>query len=200
LVGLGVALAIAVVGFLWLRRRDNERAALPAPSAALRAAPAPSTAPPVVVLEPTTLFAKAKSAALGWHTDAALIEIDISPVSEGKVDPSGKLSFTFGKPAGKKLGPGAPAQSTGLVVEADASGVRADEHPIGSAVLVAEPNCIFEDVAEEIRKTRISPSEKLLFRYALRDKGRRAVWRVSRLGDSQILRTLDGANCAIIVH
>jgi hypothetical protein len=172
---------------------------LPVPSAR-GAAPAPSTAPPAVALEPTTLFAKAKSAALGWHTDATLIEIDISPMSAGKVDPSGKLSFTFGKPAGKKLGPGVPVQSMGFVVEADASGVQADERPIGSAISLAEPNCIFEDLVGKIEKAGIPAGEKLHLRYALSDKGTRGVWRVSRVGESQVRLALDGANCAIIVH
>jgi hypothetical protein len=200
-VGFGVALAITVVGFLLVRQRDNQRAALPAPSSAtLSAAPASSSTPPAVVLEPTTLFAKAKAAALGWHADATLIAVDIAPVSAGKVDPSGKLGFTFGKPAGKKLGPGAPVQSTGFVVNADATGARADELQIGSTVSIAEPNCIFEDLVGKIEKLGIPSSEKLHLRYALSDKGTRGVWRVFRVGESQVRWTLDGANCAIIVH
>jgi hypothetical protein len=196
--GLAVTIGIVTVGFWLVRQRDNERAALPIASASARAAPAP--APPPVVLEPTTLFAKAKSAALAWHADATLVEIDIAPVVDRKVDPNGKLVFTFGKPAGKKLGPGNPVQATGFVVTADASGVQGDEHPAGKAVSVAEPNCIFEDVLGKAEKTGISDSDKLHLHYAMSDKLARGVWRVTRVGESEVLRTLDGSNCAIIVH
>jgi hypothetical protein len=200
LVGLGATLALVVLGFWLVRRRDNERAALPEPSAtasALRPA-ASATAP--VALEPTALFAKAKSAALAWHTDAALTEIDISPVNLGKVGPSGKLVFSFGKPAGKKLGPGSAVQTLGFVVTADESGLRGDEQPVGKVVSVAEPNCIFEDVLIKVGKAGVSASEALHLHYAMSEPPSRGVWRVSRAGGSEALRTLDGASCAIIVR
>jgi hypothetical protein len=196
--GLAVTVGIVIVGFWLVRERDNARAALPAATASV-SAPAPAPPPPVV-LEPTTLFAKAKSAALAWHTDATLIEIDIAPVIGRKVDPSGKLVFKFGKPAGNKLGPGRPVQAIGFVVTADASGIQAVEHPAGKAVSAAEPNCIFEDVLGKVEKTGISSSEKLHLHYGMSDKQARGVWRVSRVGETEALRTLDGSNCAIIVH
>jgi hypothetical protein len=199
LAGLAVTVGIITVGFWLVRERDNARAALPAVSASASAPSAPASPPPVV-LEPTTLFAKAKSAALAWHTDATLIEIDIAPVVGGKVDPSGKLVFKFGKPAGKKLGPGTPVQAIGFVVTADARGIQAEEHPTGKAVSAAEPNCIFEDVLGKVEKTGTSGSDKLHLHYGMSDKQARGVWRVSRVGDSEVLRTLDGSNCAIIVH
>jgi hypothetical protein len=198
--GVGVTAAIVVVGFWLVRQRDNERAALPAASAVASASAAPTPAAAPVVLEPTALFAQAKSAALAWHTDAALIDIDITPVTLGKVDPGGKLIFTFGKPAGRKLGPGTPVQGAGFVVTADASGVQGEERATSKAVSVAEPNCIFEDVLIKIDKTGISRGEKLHLHYGMSEKSARGVWRVSRAGESEILRTLDGANCAIIVH
>jgi hypothetical protein len=200
IVGLGVTLAIVVVGFWLVHQRDAERARLAAAAVTASAPPAPAPTPPPVVLEPTTLFAKAKSAALAWHSDATLIAIDITPVLLGKVEPSGKLVFTFGKPAGKKLGPGTPVQTTGFVVSADASGVQGEEHPTGKAVSVAEPNCIFEDVLGKIEKAGVARSERLHLHYAMSDKHARGVWRVSRAGEAETLRTLDGANCAIIVH
>jgi hypothetical protein len=196
--GIGATVVIAVVGFLLLRRRDDARAALPMAPAELSATV--KHAPPPVVLEPTTLFAKAKSAALAWHTEATLVAIDIAPVVAGKVDPSGKLTFVFGKPSGNKLGPGTPVQATGFIVTADANGLQGDEHPLGKAVSVAEPNCIFEDVLGKAEKAGVSLGDALSLHYAMSDKQARGVWRVSRAGETEVLRTLDGANCAIIVH
>jgi hypothetical protein len=195
--GLAVTGAIAVIGFWLVRQRDDARAALPATSATLNTAP--SSAPAPVVLEPTTLFAKAKSAALAWQTDATLLEIDIAPVANGKVDPNGKLVFVFGKPSGQKLGPGTRVRATAFVVTADASGLQGDEHPAGKAVSVGEPNCIFEDVLAKVEKA-VPSGDKLHLHYAMSDNHARGVWRVSRVGDADALRTLDGANCAIIVH
>jgi hypothetical protein len=198
--GLGLALAIAVVGFGLMRQRDNERAAQPLASLSASAPPAPAPKPPALVLEPTTLFAKAKSAALAWHTDAALISIDIAPVVSGKVDSGGKLVFTFGKPAGRQLGPGMPLQAAGFVVTADASGIRGEEHATSKAVAVAEPNCIFDDVLAKAEKAGVSLSEKLHLHYAMSEKNALGVWRLTRSGETEALRTLDGATCAIIVH
>jgi len=170
------------------------------PSATPRAAAAPPPATAATALEPTTLFAKAKSAALGWHIDAALVEMDILPVTQGKVEPTGKLVFTFGKPAAQKLGPGTPVQGTGFVVTADERGLKGEEQPTGKALSVAEPNCIFEDVLGKVEKSGVPRSEQLELHYALSEKGARGVWRVSRVGEKTALRTLDGANCAIIVR
>lgn len=200
LLGVVVTIAIIVVGFWLVRQRDNERAALPAPAAApsARDATAPNTA--ALVLEPTTLFARAKTAALAWHTDATLIDIDISPVTLGKVDPSGKLVFTFGKPAGRKLGPGLPVQALGFVVTADARGVQGEERATPQAVSAPEPNCIFEEVLGKVEKAGIPSSEPLRLHYATSEKSARGLWRVTRVATGELLRTLDGANCAIIVR
>jgi hypothetical protein len=198
--GVAVAFAIAVIGFGLMRQRDNERTVLQAASIAVSAPPAPKPAPPQIALEPTTLFAKAKSAALAWHNDAALISIDITPIVDGKVDPSGKLVFTFGKPAGKKIGPGMPLAPLGFVVTANANGIQADEHATNKAVAVAEPNCIFDDVLAKAENAGVSRGDRLHLRYTMSDKNARGVWRVSRDGEAEILRTLDGSNCAIIVH
>lgn len=195
--GVLATFAVAVGGFVAMRKQDDARAAKPIASVVVSAAPAPSAAP---VLEPTALFAKAKSKALAWHTDATLIEIDIAPVLLGKVDPTGKLEFVFGKPAGKKLGPGNPVQGTEFVVTAGASGVEGTERSTGKAVSVAEPNCIFEDVLVKVANAGVSSGERLRFHYAMSEKHARAVWRVSRDGEAGALRTLDGANCAIIIH
>ena len=199
LVGLGLTAAIVVVGFWFLRQRGKERA-LPPVASAVSAPPVAST-PPTAELEPTALFAKAKSAALGWHTDAALVEIEIGPVTGGKLDPSGKLAFLFGKPAGRKLGPGTPVQALGFLVNADIHGLQGEEHSTGRAASAAEPNCIFEDVLSKLEKAGVSSAETLHFHYALSAKNARSVWRVSRDPQGrEPARVFDGANCAIIVH
>jgi hypothetical protein len=201
LVGVGLTAAIASIGFWLVRQRDEQRAALPAASA-LRAPP-PASTPPAVELEPTTLFAKAKAAALAWHTDAALVEIDIGPVTAGKVEPDGKLVFLFGKPAGKKLGPGTAVQALGFLVTADQNGLRGDEHSMAKAVSAAEPNCIFEDVLGKLSKAGVPSTERLHLHYAMSDKSARGVWRVARADgerEGPTLRALDGSNCAIIVR
>ncbi len=199
--GLALAAAIAVLGFWWVRRQDDARAALPPPASVVGAPIAPPSASArAVVLEPTPLYAKAKAAALAWHTDAALLSIDIAPVTAGHVEPSGKLTFTFGAPAGKKLGPGAAVRATGFVVSADASGVHGEEASVTKSVAVAEPNCIFEDLRTQLEKAGISGTEPLRLRYQMSEKSARGLWRVTRLEDGEAVRTFDGANCAVIVH
>jgi hypothetical protein len=136
---------------------------------------------------------------LAWHEDATLVQIDLAPVVDGKLDPGATLEFVFGKPVGKRIGPGVSVQSGLFVVTADASGLRSGERPGANASAVAEPNCIFEDVLEKTAKSGLSTRDRLRLRYAQSQKNGRGLWFVSRDGEAEARRTLDGANCAIIV-
>ena len=194
--GMLAILVTASAAFWQLRKHDDARPAPPAPAASASAAPAPSGPP---ALDPNALFVQAKSKALAWHEDATLVEIDLAPVVDGKLDPSASLEFVFGKPVGKRIGPGTSVQSGLFVVSADANGLRSAERPGTNASAVAEPNCIFEDVLEKTAKSGLSTHDRLHLRYAQSQKNGRGLWFVSRDGEAEARRTLDGANCAIIV-
>jgi len=199
--GALLAVIIAISGFWWVRKRDDARAALPLPVSAVNATPLPSVsvAPPVT-FEPTALYAKAKAAALAWHTDAALLSIDIAPVRAGHVAPNGKLTFGFGIPAGKRLGPNAPVRSAGFIVRVDADGLRGEEGNVAKSVVVGEPNCIFEDLRTQLEKAGVAPDQELRLHYQFSERNGRGLWRVTRFGDGETVRTFDGASCAVIVH
>ncbi len=197
LAGGGVIAVIALATFaFWLMRKRDDAASQVAPSASVLAAPAASSAP---ALDPNTLFARAKTLASGWHVDATLVQMDLAPVLEGKLDPSASLEFVFGRPVGKRLGPGSPVQSGLFVVTADARGTHSSERPGSNATAVAEPNCIFEDVLKKSVQSGLSARDRLRFRYAQSQKNERGLWFVSRDGEAEPARTLDGSNCAIIV-
>jgi len=195
-VGMLAILVTATAAFWQLRKRDDASLAPPLASASSSAAP---TASGVPVLDPSATFARAKSKALAWHEDATLVEIDLAPVVDGKLDPSANLEFVFGKPVGKRIGPGTSVQSGLFVVTADANGLRTGERPGTNASAVAEPNCIVEDVLEKAAKSGLSMHDRLHLRYAQSQKNGRGLWFVSRDGEAEARRTLDGANCAIIV-
>jgi hypothetical protein len=195
-VGILAILVTATAAFWQLRKRDDASLAPPLASASSSAAPAASSAP---LLDPSALFAQAKARALSWHEDATLVEIDLAPVVDGKLDPSASVEFVFGKPVGKRIGPGTSVQSGLFVVTADANGLRTGERPGTNASAVAEPNCIFEDVLEKTAKSGLSMHDRLRLRYAQSQKNDRGLWFVSRDGEAEARRTLDGANCAIIV-
>jgi hypothetical protein len=194
--GLLAILVTATAAFWQLRKHDSASQAQPAPAASSSATPAPSSPP---ALDPSALFTQAKSKALAWHEDATLVQIDLAPVVDGKLDPGATLEFVFGKPAGKRIGPGTSVQSGLFVVTADASGLRSSERPGANASAVAEPNCIFEEVLEKTEKSGLSTHDRLRLRYAQSQKNGRGLWFVSRDGEAEARRTLDGANCAIIV-
>ncbi|MEO8904901.1 MAG: hypothetical protein ABI488_20925 [Polyangiaceae bacterium] len=180
-----------------MRKRDDAASReLPSASASALAAPAASSAP---ALDSNALFAQAKTLALGWHVEATLVQMDFAPVLNGKLDPSATLEFVFGRPVGKRLGPGSPVQSGLFVVTANAHGVKAAERPGAHATAVAEPNCIFEDVVQTSAQSGLSVRDRLRFRYAQSQKNERGLWFVSRDGEAEPQRTLDGSNCAIIV-
>jgi len=189
-------LVCATAAFWQLRQRDAGASAQLAapPSAPVR--PIPSGRP---ALDPSALFAQAKSKAVAWHEDATLVEVDVAPIIDGKVDPSATVEFVFGKPMGKRIGPGTSVQSGLFVVTADSQGLRSSERPGSNASAVAEPNCIFEDALEKSSKSGLSTHDRLRLRYAQSQKNGRGLWFVSRDGEAEPLRTLDGANCAIIV-
>jgi hypothetical protein len=194
--GAVAILISATVAFWQLRKRDEARGAEPVATASAAASAMPSSSP---VLDPSSLFAQAKSRALAWHEDATLVELNLAPVLDGKLDPSATLEFVFGKPVGKRIGPGASVQSGLFVVTADSQGLRASERPGSNASAVAEPNCIFEDVVDKVAKSGLSTHDRLRFRYAQSQKNGRGLWFVSRDGEAEPRRTVDGANCAIIV-
>jgi hypothetical protein len=198
LAGAGVLaiLVTATAAFWQLRKHDDASQAQPVAAASSSAAPAASSAP---AFDPSALLAQAKSKALAWHEDATLVQIDLAPVVDGKLDPGATLEFVFGKPVGKRIGPGASVQSGLFVVTADAHGLRSGERPGANASAVAEPNCIFEDVLEKTAKSGLSTHDPLRLRYAQSQKNGRGLWFVSRDGEAEARRTLDGANCAIIV-
>jgi len=198
--GAVLAAAIAIGGFWWLRKRDAARAAMPSPASILSTARAPRANEKPAPLEPTPLFAKAKAAALAWHTDAALLSIDIAPVIAGHVEPSGKLTFEFGAPAGKRLGPGETVRNTGFIIRADAAGLRGEEGTIARSTIVAEPNCIFEDVRAQLEKTGSFGDQALRLQYRFSAHDARGVWRVTRAANGEVVRTFDGATCAVLVH
>jgi hypothetical protein len=199
LAGVGLAaIVVSATTAFWLLRRQDDTAAL-APLAAASVSAAPST---VSSSGPDAgaLFGQAKAKALAWHQDAALVQIDLAPVVDGKLDADATLEFVFGKPViGKGIGPGTAVQSSLFVVTADARGLRESERPGSNASAVAEPNCIFEEALEKAAKSGVALRDRLRLRYAQSQKSGRGLWFVSRDGDAEPLRTLDGANCAIIV-
>ena len=199
LAGGGVVALIVLATFTyWLTRKHDDAGSreVPRASASSTAAPAPDQAP---TLDANALFTQAKTLALGWHVDATLVQMDFAPVLDGKLDPSATLEFVFGRPLGKHLGPGSAVQNGLFVVTADAHGVRAAERPGTNAIAVAEPNCIFEDVLRKSAQSGLSMRDRLRFRYAESQKNERGLWFVSRDGEAEALRTLDGSSCAIIV-
>ena len=196
LVGIGSIVVFAVAAFWWLRQRDEQRAAAPVSSIAVSVV-APPVASAAPALDPIMLLAQSKTRALAWHADAALVEIMIAPVVDGRVAQGGSIVSEFAKPAGRKLGPGVTVAGTALTVTADETGVRTAEHPAGKELTVPEPNCIFDDV---VRNAGGANGEHLRLHFAREEKSGRAAWLIFRSGDRLPFRMLDGANCAVIVR
>ena len=152
---------------------------------------------------PNAVLVKAKVRALAWHADAALVRAAFSPVVGGKVDveQGGKFKVTYGKPAGKKLGPGAPVGAKQLVVIVDSAGTRTEERDAAkTGHVVAEPNCTFNQAWRALTAAGVSKTARVSVSYQRHEKHQRGVWSAAEEGLPERGRLLDGSTCNLLVR
>jgi len=207
LVGLAAGGVVAVVA-LGL----GVRALLPKPRAdaavqanrpgTTAAAPVSETALGGEKLNPSQVLVQAKIRALAWDPHAQLLEARFGPVVGGKVDVTKGATFEviYGKPAGKKLGPGAPVGTARLAVIVDAKGTRTEERTREKpGTAVAEPDCPFVEAWRKLSAAGVPANAKLAVRYELSSKHQRGTWVVEVEGQTDQPRTLDGRACRFLL-
>ena len=173
-------------------------------ASAVAAAPvAPSAtgqAVPATVFDPDDAYARARSEASKWHTDAVLAAMQLGPFQGGKLTPNGKLEAWFGRPAGAAVGPGSGLAKQHLVVTVTPGGLEKRTENRSGSVGLADPNCIVQDVWKEVLPSIVAHDARITLAYALRAKDRRAVWNLLPEGKKAPLRVLDGNSCAFLVQ
>ena len=199
----GVVLVVAVgLGVRALLPKPGADAALQAnrPSSALPAALSESTLR-VEEFNPSKVLVQAKLRALTWEPHAQLLEARFGPVMGGKVDveKGGSFEIVYGKPAGNKLGPGAPVSTARLAVIVDAKGTRTEERTAEKpAIAVAEPDCPFDQAWRKLSAAGVPADAKLAVRYELSAKHERGTWVAEVEGQPDQPRILDGRACLFL--
>lgn len=154
------------------------------------------------VLDPSDLLVKAKVDALKWDPNATLVRIVAASVAGGVVDKvGGSVTYVFGKPAGAKLGPGAPLDLDRFVLRVDREGFHGHrESSPERAVGLAEPGCSFSDAWASIVASGVPSNETLTLVYGESSRHGRAVWEIEEPVDPKLQRSLDGQSCAILTR
>jgi hypothetical protein len=202
--GIGVG-TVAVAVVLWAIFRGGDQ------PPAIATAPPPSAAPqadagsPLGDLrraDPGAILARARTRAAAWQRESELVEIAAGPVQAGRIDVlgGGRLSYTFGRPSGARVGPGARVGAERLVVDVGKAGLATSERTGGAARAVADPACTLDQAWQKIVASGVPSSTSLELRYTMSDKHERAVWIASADSDAKLTRTLDGASCVILVR
>jgi hypothetical protein len=197
----GGAALIAIGVFIGVgaskRKAETSAAASPAatalPSVSEQAAPA-------TALDPDEAYARARTEASKWNSEAVLAAMEVGPFEGGKVTPGGQLEAWFGTPAGAAVGPGSGLAKQHLVVTVTPNGLSKRTENRASSVGLADPNCIVQDVWKEVLPSVVAHDARLTLAYALRAKDRRAVWNLLPEGKKTPLRVLDGNSCAFLVQ
>jgi len=206
LVGLAVGGVVLVVAI-----GLGVRAMLPKPGAdaavqankPVSAASASASEPALRVEEfnPSKVLVQAKLRALSWEPHAQLLQARFGPVVGGKVDveQGGSFEILYGKPAGNKLGPGAPVGTAQLAVIVDAKGTRTEERTAEKpGTAVAEPDCPFDQAWRKLSAAGVPADAKLAVRYELNAKHDRGTWIAEIQGQPDQPRTLDGRACRFL--
>ncbi|MCA9640220.1 MAG: hypothetical protein H6718_36545 [Polyangiaceae bacterium] len=182
----------------------------PAPASA-SVAPSPPPPAPTKDVEvkhqasPTDSFPSAKTRALKWHKEAALLEVHAQPVKGGFVDLTGDgfMEFVFGQPRGGQL-PGEATENKQYVVRMDASGTHGNERSGGGVRVAGEPGCAFFDAWTKAVASGVGKTDVLRVDYGYAAPLKRSVWTFGALapeGATPGPKTrLDGFDCAIIVR
>ena len=206
--GVLVVAVLGAIGWSLIAGRGNTGA--PASASAPRAsasAPAAPTDPDDMgiadpaALDPSSIMPRAHARARIWDQNAMLVSIDATPVgAEGKVDlkSGGKVDISFAKPSGARLGPGAPAGGSQLVISVDASGSKVKEAQGPGATAVDDPNCPIAEAWRTMVAARVPSNSVVTMRYAYSAKHEKAVWQTSAGDDAKLARTLDGWTCTIL--
>jgi hypothetical protein len=175
--GALIVLAAGALAFWWFLIRDVEPARAPAQPSATALMPAESVGFDAGAFNPSTVLVNAKLRALSWHRDAVLVSFEFGPVVDGQVQikSSGKFEIVFGKPAGRKLGPGAAVAPQRLAVLVDAQGTRTEERENTEAAQgVAEPDCPFDRVWRTLTVAGLPKNARVSMRYGLSARHGRA--------------------------
>lgn len=194
-VGGFVVLGLVAAGAM-IALRQPDASGAPAPAAAARIAPVPSTPPR---LEPSRLLANARREASAWHRDAVLVNVTAGPLDAEGVAVGGKVEVTFAQPSGQRITGGAEATAQRLVLSSTDGGLSKNEERAPKSRIAPEPNCSFEDAWASAQRAGADAGAGLGLRYGWNEKQARPIWEVvSREG--QVLRRLDGASCSILTR
>jgi hypothetical protein len=197
----GGAALIAIGVFIGVgaskRNSESNAAAVPRASAAPSVA---EPAAPAITFDPDEAYARARSEASKWHSEAVLAAMEIGPFQGGKVTPTGQLEAWFGKPAGAAVGPGSGLAKQHLVITVTPSALTQRTENRAGSVGLADPNCIVQDVWKEVLPSVVAHDARLTLGYALRSRDRRAIWNLLPEGKKTPLRVLDGNSCAFLVQ
>jgi hypothetical protein len=154
-------------------------------------------------VDATAVSTRARARARSWDAHAALVSLEATPVaSGGKIDvrSGGKLELTFARPAGGRLGPGAPTGAGQLVVVVDAGGSKVEERQGQPGIAVDDPNCPLAEAWRKMIASGVPSSSAVTMRYAHSARHEKAVWQTSTSDDAKLARTIDGWTCAILVR
>ena len=209
----GAVLAIATlggVGWVLLAKKQADGSSS-APTATTSAPKAPSgpTNPDdmgvtdLAAADPSGIATRAHARARAWDPNALLVSLEATPVaSGGKVDvrSGGKVELVFAKPAGERLGPGAPTGASQLVVRVDANGSKVTEQQGQGGTGVDDPNCPIGDAWRKMVASGVPSSSAVTMRYVYGSKNQKPVWQTSSTDDTKLSRTLDGWTCTILIR
>ncbi len=207
LVGLAVGGVVLVVvlglGVRAMLPKPGADAALQANQPTTAAAAAASeTTLRVEEFNPSKVLVQAKLRALSWQPHAQLVEAHFGPVVGGKVEveKGGAFEVVYGKPAGNKLGPGAPVGTARLAVIVDAKGTRTEERTAEKpGTAVAEPDCPFDQAWRKLSAAGVPADAKLAVRYEFHVEHQRGTWIAEIEGQPDSPRTLDGRACRFLL-
>src|SRR5262249_40873797 len=116
------------------------------------------------------------------------------------VSRGGTVRYTFAKPGGGRLGPGARVGPERMILSVGKNGLEATESNVGAGRAVADPICPTDEVWNKAVAAGVPARGSINMRYAMSDKHDRSVWTVSSTDDPKLVRTLDGTSCNVLVR
>ncbi len=174
----------------------------PEVGSAASAPPPPEPSASAVVatsLDPDQALSDAWRKARSWHREAALVRLEISAVSSGKLEPSAQLTATFAKPKAR-LGPGQPVAAERYRVKRSLDG-QSSEETTGSETdrAAPDPACPVSAAWRAAVASGLPSKQPLRLSYAFSDTFGRAIWQARpETGDDH--RNLDGVSCNILAR
>lgn len=200
LIWLMVAGAAVVIAALLLMAQSKPTATELAQAMPSVAPPAPSSAPPKLVLISDGLV-EAKAHARAWHEDAALVQVSATGAEGGVVNLSqgATLEHVFGVPTGVAL-PGNPVRSAVYVVRTTTQGLSGVEEQRPGALIAGEPTCTGQEAFSKAVAAGLDRARPAHVEYRHEARERRGLWTVSSTDESQLTRRVDGQSCAVVLR